>query len=96
MLGPYLDLAAHQCDGIVGLDKFWTDTIPFEQRTTDVTPYLRELRVCEAGLTVGALRGLQVELLILLIAADVSRLLQLFGGVIDFFLRSLFRNHLCV
>lgn len=43
MLGPYLDLAAHQCDGIVRLDGFWTDTCPSEQRTTDVTPYLRGL-----------------------------------------------------
>lgn len=56
MLGPYLDLAAHQCDGIVRLDGFWTDTCLSEQRTTDVTPYLRGL--VEAGLTVGALRGL--------------------------------------
>ena len=48
------------------------------------------------GLTIGALYGAQVELLILVIAADVSLLLQLFGGVIDVLLGYLVRNHFCV
>lgn len=48
------------------------------------------------GLTIGALYGPLVELLVPVIAADVSLLLQLLGGVIDVLLRNLVRNHLWV
>lgn len=48
------------------------------------------------GLTIGALDGPLVVLLVLVIAADVSLLLQLLGGVIDVHLRNLVRNHLWV
>lgn len=46
------------------------------------------------GLTIGALDGLHVELLVLLKAADVSLLLQVFGAVEDVLLRDLVGNHL--
>lgn len=49
--------------------------------------------VCVCALTVGALYGLEVELLVLLEAADVSLLLQLLGAVEHVLLRGFVGNH---